>query len=310
MKSLFITAPGVVVVGVVLVALQLREVTALCSPGFDKVYDSCYHTGIKLNFQSCLDYCATLNTGMASLESCSEHESLADYLLLNTNEANIMVGGVLDVKTKQWSWVSGSPLPLGPPQWAYGHPGQDQTSLIMVRKDNYKFYEASPTSTHMCLCEEPFARGEEGHSRQDEQRASQESQKVSKCPKPFHDLQGICILFHEEKATWASAREYCRNNGGDLAAITTCEEHAKIVRRIKALEKTDGSYWVGAKGALSFYEWVTGEPVKLGPSLWQPGFPKLADGCVELFYGNDFYARDLKCSEVSYAVCQYFPPEE
>lgn len=92
---------------------------------------------------------------------------------------------------------------------------------------------------------------------------------------------GHCYLVRDVKATWFEASNVCHKYGGTLAVINGDDELAAVASLI-----TD--HWVGLRDANQdgAFEWVTGEPLWLGPTTldlpWKTGHPKAGEHCAKL----------------------------
>ncbi|XP_076044510.1 lymphocyte antigen 75-like isoform X2 [Oratosquilla oratoria] len=291
-----------------------------CPSGFHHVGARCYYVGKDdMSWKMCHDLCYSLGADMASLETCREHEELANFLLFNTEVDFFWVGAERDDSrlwsSDQWIWRSGSPLTIGPPQWYFSQPddGPDHTHAYIFRDVNYKIYDAKETDHSACLCEVapkgdeflqdylkkfwPLSSGSQ---------VSGTSNRVTPCPRPFRDVMGLCLHIPDFKGAWDEARLVCQEQGGDLAVLSSCVDHSNVARDL-VREKADTSYWLGARDVVGYYQWVTGAPLASGSFLWEPRYPLEEQGCLLLYHPYRFFATDSNCTATSAsALCQYF----
>ncbi|NLT10539.1 MAG: hypothetical protein GXY08_13735, partial [Ruminococcus sp.] len=89
--------------------------------------------------------------------------------------------------------------------------------------------------------------------------------------------------------TWQEAENYCEDNGGHLAVITTEKEQIMIESIIKSQEARKNNYWIGLmRYNENDFDWITAESMNY--TNWHPGNPGNygVDQNAVLFYGNDF----------------------
>nr|XP_006813569.1 PREDICTED: macrophage mannose receptor 1-like [Saccoglossus kowalevskii] len=128
------------------------------------------------------------------------------------------------------------------------------------------------------------------------------------CPPGFLQHNNKCYSFHGQSASdvvdWDTARERCRNDGGDLATIHSKEQQAYITSRLRDI---DYAMWIGLNDVAweGQFRWSDGSEVKF--VNWAEGEPNGGDveDCTELHfraYGGLW--NDAACSSTAGYICQ------
>mgnify|MGYP001851708203 CR=1 FL=1 len=82
----------------------------------------------------------------------------------------------------------------------------------------------------------------------------------------------------EMDLTWEEAKEFCENNGGHLAVITSAEEQKEVYSLIQNSQYE--AYWLGGSVKDGSWQWITGEPFSY--SLWDSGEPNESEEDMHL----------------------------
>ncbi len=106
--------------------------------------------------------------------------------------------------------------------------------------------------------------------------------------------------------SWEEAEEYCREQGGHLATITSAEEEQQIIQAIGQAGYDLHVIWLGAtnlQSADGSFAWTTGEAFAY--QNWAPGEPSGTDGMehyLEMYKSGDTW----KWNDVPNEIAMYY----
>ncbi|XP_060903012.1 CD209 antigen-like [Labrus mixtus] len=126
------------------------------------------------------------------------------------------------------------------------------------------------------------------------------------CKMGWRKFESSCFFTSVVKKTWTLAREYCQNNGAELAIITSQKE----MRFVNGLYRSDQEVWIGLtdKGVEGKWEWVDGTPMTT--TFWGKGQPNSHSGrnqdCVEFWHRALGVGEwnDENCKILQYFICE------
>ncbi|KAI4893917.1 hypothetical protein NFI96_027809 [Prochilodus magdalenae] len=115
-------------------------------------------------------------------------------------------------------------------------------------------------------------------------------------------------LFSQERLSWSSSRERCKELGGDLAIVNSKEEQDFLVRMVNTVGNSS-LHWIGLTDAETegVWLWVDQTPLLKNltwwaytPDDWKENDP-LGEDCV--VYYNDKWG-DVSCSTKEKRICE------
>merc|ERR1719234_2647351 len=88
----------------------------------------------------------------------------------------------------------------------------------------------------------------------------------AECPSGWRPLNGNCFFvstdFSEEELSWPEARDFCVDQGSELAQPTTAKQVKDVASLLAGDGNRFGTFWVGARnGNTATYSWLNGEAV-------------------------------------------------
>ena len=92
------------------------------------------------------------------------------------------------------------------------------------------------------------------------------------------------LVVFKTSSTWSQARKACKEQEGDLAALTTYE----AIDSIKPFVDGGCCYWVGAENPTKktdAWTWLTGEPIPASFAGWSSGQPNGGEDCLAYLSG-------------------------
>lgn len=131
------------------------------------------------------------------------------------------------------------------------------------------------------------------------------SMGTNRCSAGWELVEGTCFRASTKKWPWEEARDFCREQGGDLATISS-EAQQKGVAAI-----LDDSVWIGysdkhedhfvwADGSDATYtSWSKGEP----NNFRTPGKSGEGEDCVEMNTFANYHWNDDDCSKTKRFLC-------
>ncbi|KAK3874554.1 hypothetical protein Pcinc_020513 [Petrolisthes cinctipes] len=79
----------------------------------------------------------------------------------------------------------------------------------------------------------------------------------SVCPVPYQSVSGFCVAAVPTPLSWETAREHCRQAGGDLATFPVLALPLHTIMLLVA----HSNYWIGGQWTDGEWKWVTGDKV-------------------------------------------------
>ncbi|KAG7165265.1 C-type lectin domain family 4 member F-like 4, partial [Homarus americanus] len=126
----------------------------------------------------------------------------------------------------------------------------------------------------------------------------------------FFLLERQCLLVNlEEKVSWADARTWCHNKGGDLAIPQDSRTLISLLNSFNVGEHL----WLGGSDLATEGVWhdVSSKPINLRSSLWSESEPNDYGGnedCVHLRYKEGEYGwNDVNCEYTYNFICEHQP---
>lgn len=122
-----------------------------------------------------------------------------------------------------------------------------------------------------------------------------------------------CYKFVLVPNSHADARLECQEEGADLIAIESPDEHMFVTEYIKNRpELRTRSYWTSGtdQHEEAHWKWLSTDQPITGYTKWSPGEPNGArvENCIELRASFGFHWNDLICTNKLGAVCEYTYP--
>ena len=118
------------------------------------------------------------------------------------------------------------------------------------------------------------------------------------------------IKSHLIRATWFSAKRYCKSMGGDLASIRNNKEQRRVIQTVEKFKYEN--FWIGGNDLLreGRFQWSDGSPFSF--TNWYPREPnnlgsRGQEDCVNLKrskYGRQW--NDLNCSFKHPFLCRIY----
>ncbi|XP_059471022.1 hepatic lectin-like [Neocloeon triangulifer] len=107
--------------------------------------------------------------------------------------------------------------------------------------------------------------------------------------------------FHQTRANWTFASEFCSKKGLNLATITD-ENDAQVVAAEGRRIYNDG-WWVSARNVEREFQWLDGSVLELDSPLWRDGTDKTKD-CVYIYNYSNGKLRSRACNENLPFICE------
>ncbi|KAI9516017.1 hypothetical protein NQZ68_020545 [Dissostichus eleginoides] len=133
-------------------------------------------------------------------------------------------------------------------------------------------------------------------------------------------MNSVCFYFAFSDAfsprSWQEARQFCINQGGDLAVIDSREKHLAITELITNYQDPSrpivhSGFWIGLRDIEEegIWKWLDGTSLTTG--YWNDGEPNDSGGedCAATYpRGNPFKAwNDAPCNHILKWICQMTP---
>ncbi|KAK6175042.1 hypothetical protein SNE40_013583 [Patella caerulea] len=117
----------------------------------------------------------------------------------------------------------------------------------------------------------------------------------------------FCIKTFDDQQNWATAKNTCSQNGGQLLTMKSDDFFLKqeVLKRIIP-EISDRRYWLGGndKATEGDWRWNDGSSILLDPHYWTPDNPSNSGGkedCIELRY---LHFNDQDCAYQKKFICE------
>lgn len=129
------------------------------------------------------------------------------------------------------------------------------------------------------------------------------------CPTNWTFLDGLCYFFSTQTASWFSARERCKANGGDLVTISSDAENAFVVSHYSSLRCLTEGTWLGLhrhpKNS-SRWVWLDDLESELKYTKWhrkEPMNDHLEKNCTEIHPTKSIYWYGRECTALGCYIC-------
>ncbi|KAI4901903.1 hypothetical protein NFI96_013838 [Prochilodus magdalenae] len=121
-------------------------------------------------------------------------------------------------------------------------------------------------------------------------------------------------VFSQDKLSWNSSRERCKELGGDLAIVNSKEEQDFLGRMVTTVGNSN-LYWIGLTDAETEGVWLWVDQTPLLKNLTWWGFPPddwkannpLGEDCA--VYYTSVWA-DMSCSSQEHRICEIPCPQD
>ena len=132
---------------------------------------------------------------------------------------------------------------------------------------------------------------------------------VTGCPENWEEHGGHCYLWDDKARSWYKAEEFCKNEGGHLASVTSEAANEYIFEGKE--KRKHANIWLGGSDQEEegVWKWSDGTPWNF--QLWNQGEPsnQLDQDCLIQFglnvkEWNDYpcnYERNFVCSKTPYS---------
>ncbi|KAM6986178.1 C-type lectin domain family 6 member A-like [Aplochiton taeniatus] len=122
------------------------------------------------------------------------------------------------------------------------------------------------------------------------------------CAQGWERFGCSCYYVSEERKTWETSRQDCRDRGADLVIINSRQEQ-DFIHTFKK------SFWIGLSDSEEegIWKWVDGTRLPEEHQFWSSGEPngKKRENCVELQHSTaETSWNDLLCSHTHLWVCE------
>ncbi|KAJ7408294.1 hypothetical protein BTVI_60109 [Pitangus sulphuratus] len=289
-----------------------------CPEGWLPYGDHCFmiHRNPK-EWREALISCNESNGNLASIHSPEEHDFILSQL--GYKAVDELWIGLNDLKTQMYfEWSDGTPVTYA--KWLPGEPAHEVTGqencVIMAGKDGYWADNACDRKLGYICRRDPL------------QGVSETTKTDPACLMDF-------VREEYQKKTWFEARDFCREIGGDLAAIRSEKEQTVIENLIKKQSPSSQPFWIGLQcldpdGGLSWsdgspilkngkldsyligliqnadqqFSWMDGSPVHY--AAWaqgEPSFAQAQENCVVLNKKDGLW-NDVSCGFPNGYICE------
>ncbi|XP_064597162.1 LOW QUALITY PROTEIN: macrophage mannose receptor 1-like [Liolophura sinensis] len=113
---------------------------------------------------------------------------------------------------------------------------------------------------------------------------------------------GFCYSFQDRPLSWLDAGQWCSQNGGQLASITTIQEQYFIAGRARSMSSF--AVWIGANDRDdNRWMWTDGSPFAY--LNWKPGEPNnpSSENCVNIVVSSGLW-NNYRCDSRNGFVCK------
>ncbi|NXS81839.1 MRC1 protein, partial [Erpornis zantholeuca] len=229
-----------------------------CPKGWERYGCCCYLVGhISVTFSEAKKTCERSSGYLTSIGDRYEQAYLTSLIGLSSEKYFWI--GLSDMEEKgSFKWVTGEGVLYT--NWNAAMPGKE-AGCVALRTGNaaglWDVQSCEVKAKFLCkkLAEKVTV------------PVTSETISDSKCPLGWHTSNNSCfrgfVREEDQKKTWFEARDFCREIGGDLAAIRSEEEQTVIENLIKEKSRSFQPFWIGLQcldpdGGLS---WSDGSPV-------------------------------------------------
>merc|ERR1711970_1626869 len=121
------------------------------------------------------------------------------------------------------------------------------------------------------------------------------------CVAPWVSYKNLgCFQIVQQKKNWNDARNYCQQQGGDLAILDLKPKRIDMINYLEESKSRKTNYWLGSKDDSGAWVWLNKLPATDG---WYPGEPSNKDGGNCMYLSNAVTHTDYK---VLYVIdCSY-----
>ncbi|XP_030005898.1 macrophage mannose receptor 1 [Sphaeramia orbicularis] len=275
------------------------------NPGWRKNSDMCYYyndTDV-VDFHTAMVRCYDEKATLVTIHSKDE-QAYVNSMVGTGEVASAWIGMMMfGIASGQYEWVDMSPVTYT--HWGPGEPnnanGEEQCVQMNRHQGGWNDANCGRTAGYVCkkppgdhpITPPPPTQPWEGH-----------------CPAGWMRFKDKCFMFkgkkNDLKLNWTSARDWCREQGGDLAVIDNQYENDFVSSYLKDLELPT---WIGLSDLLleNQYAWSDGvSPVKY--TNWNEKEPNNAGGaehCVAMTHNHLVSGRwnDDACPKNQSFVC-------
>ena len=129
------------------------------------------------------------------------------------------------------------------------------------------------------------------------------------CPANWKLLDGSCYFFSSQTVTWYSAREQCKETGGDLVTVNSDAQNAFVVSHYSSLSCLTEGTWIGLRRHpknISQWVWLDDLETSLNYSKWhrkEPMNDRLDKNCTEIHPTKSIYWYGRECTAQGCYIC-------
>ncbi|XP_042879563.1 ladderlectin-like [Penaeus japonicus] len=136
-----------------------------CSPPFSSVGDSCLLLTLreKQDWASARQFCLRMGADLAHFSDAAGYVDILKYVNeINAHDemTDIWLGGTDEAQEGTWLWVTGEPMPEGPPFWGSRNDyesapdgGRSQNCAGMYKRDRYYVHDLRCNGSAAPLCQ-------------------------------------------------------------------------------------------------------------------------------------------------------------
>lgn len=241
-----------------------------------------------ITWQEAKEYCERQGGHLATITSPEEQSFISD-LIRDEKKRSYWIGLTDEDESGNWQWVNGEPFIYS--NWAQhepnnGYGGMEHYAAVVSYDTQYDYpIHLGEWNDHAndrdieqfgFLCEWEETDISLTPPPEDLDETSGVTENV---PQDAYEFNGHFYYVYDIDTitTWEAAKQYCRDQGGYLATITSPEENAFIYSCLKDLtyesayfgltDQTEEGTWVWDNGEVSSYtNWHSGEPNSENPA--------------------------------------------
>ncbi|XP_063422180.1 macrophage mannose receptor 1-like isoform X2 [Mytilus trossulus] len=277
-----------------------KKAEGSCQPGWVAHQNRCYqfNTRYLLSWQQSMQFCRGQGARMVESYGNTATNFLKSYAdeLRSAGVGTYWIGAT-DNNTNTYKWSIGAAIKYQ--HWVHNPPtntNNRQDCVYVSTNDRNGLWRPTPNcgTKRAFICTIGFNRPV---------KTITTPRPTLKCDARWTLNSGNCYQFNDAKRNWDSARQDCKNQGGDLATINTNRLHSFVINRIRTQE-----YWIGLNDKTQNRKFIwasTGLQTKF--RKWCPREPNERGGqenCIE--YKNQCW-NDQGCSTGRKFVCQKPP---
>nr|XP_006825486.1 PREDICTED: secretory phospholipase A2 receptor-like [Saccoglossus kowalevskii] len=112
--------------------------------------------------------------------------------------------------------------------------------------------------------------------------------------------------FINEPKTWREASQYCRNDDGRIARITSQHMQDTVVDFIATMNSEPLGYWIDGRDKGTEGVWTYRDGTPMSYTAWAPYSPDGTGDCLVMSMEHSYKWTDETCSDkVFYVLCRY-----